>query len=321
MISPKGDSELLEVAYCGPEPESAARLVNEVVRAYFALRKEKRDEHTQSVILLLEDEKVRRAEEIRLLQAEVRQLQKQVVSNDPSQATTAFSGGQIVISENPLKNIQDNLTHAQVDHRVLEAQVAALEQSLGQGSSVPDVLVDREVDRRPEVQETLAELNRKRAMLDQTASASAQAAGNPRYVRLEQEIRQLEATLKSLRDTNRPQIRAELEAVSGLERRQELQRLQTELETQSLVVQSMRDNYESLVQDLSQSGGPALDLRFKQSELQRKQQVLDSIAQRAAQLSTEMYAPPRVEPIQDASPPRVCARDTALEAAAGGAAG
>ena len=303
MISPKGDSDLLEVAYAGPDPENAARLVNEVVRAYFALRKEKRDEQAQAVILLLEDEKVRRAEEIRALQAELRQLQKQVVASDPSQAASAFAGGDIVISENPLKNIQENLSRAQVDHKVLEAQVAALEGSLEAAPTVPEALVDREVDHRLEVQDALAELNRKRAMLNQTASASAQAAGTPRYTKLEQEIQQLEATVKSLRDTARPQVREEMQAVASVERREDLERLRTELETQRLVVQSLQDNYEGLVQDLSQSGGTTVDLRFKQAELERKQQVLDRISQRAAQLSTEMYAPPRVEPIQDASAP------------------
>ena len=136
---------------------------------------------------------------------------------------------------------------------------------------VPDILVDREVDQRPEIQQTIEQVNQKRALLNQIAAVSAQADQDPRYRRTEQEIEQLEATLASLRDVSRPRIRSEMEAMAGLERRQKLESLRTQLSTQSLVVENLRANYDAMVKDLALSGSQTLDLRMKQRELDRRQ--------------------------------------------------
>ncbi len=299
-VTPKGDSELLEISFEASDPRGGARLVDAVINAYFAIRDEKSDAQIQSIILLLENERSRRAEGIKLLQAEIRQLQAQLVAKDPTLVSSTMQANDIVISDNPLKNVQENLAQAQIDHKILEAQVSALSATLEDPSLVPDVLIDRQVDARQEIQETIASLNQKRALLDQIAAASVQAGEDPRYKRTAQEVQQLEATLQSLREASRPRIRSEMEALAQLDRQQQLEALRTQLSTQQLVVQSMRGNYDELVQDLSLSGGQTLDLRLKQRELDRRQEVFDRISNRAAQLATEMYAPRRVEPIQDA---------------------
>ncbi len=167
------------------------------------------------------------------------------------------------------------------------------------------MLIDRQVDQRPEIQQTIEQLNQKRALLDQIATASVRAEQDPRYLRTQQDIDQLEATLSSLREAGRPRIRQEMEAMATLERREKLESLRTELSTQSLVVESLRSNYDSMVKDLALSGSQTLDLRMKQRELDRRQEVHDRISNRAAQLATEMYAPQRVELIQDAVAPEV----------------
>jgi capsular exopolysaccharide synthesis family protein len=303
-VTPKGESELLEVAFTCAEPESAAKLVDAVVNAYFTIRDEKSDAQIQSVIMLLENEKSRRAEGIKLLQSEIRQLQAQLASKDPSQVTNALVGD-IVISDNPLKSVQDDLGKAQINSRILEAQVAALEGTTVDASVVPQVLVDREVDQRPEIQKTIEQLNQKRAALDQIASLAVQGQEDPRFKRTHQEIQQLEATLESLRAASRPRIRQEMEAIAGLNRLQELSSLKTQLSTQSMVVDNLRANYDAMVKDLTLSGSQTLDLRMKQRELDRRQEVFDRISDRAAQLATEMYAPQRVEPIQLATVPQV----------------
>ena len=305
LITPKGSSELLEVAFEGVNPENSALLVNAIIDAYFTMRQEKRGQRAQSVISLLEDERARRSEEIKLLQAEVRQLQKQLVANDPSLTSTSLIGSDVVISESPLKSMQENLAKAQIEHKVLAAQVQALEDSVQTGPAVPDVLIEREIAGREEVQRVLVALNQKKALRDQALNASSRGGTDPRIIKLNQDIESLESTLESLRDTNRPRIREEMKAMSGLQRQQELAALKTQLETQKLIVQSMRSNYDAMVEDISQSGGQTLDLKFKQAELNRKQQVFDSISERAAQIATEMYAPSRVELVQKATTPEV----------------
>jgi len=305
LIAPKGSSELLEVAFEGVNPENSALLVNAIIDAYFTMRQEKRGQRAQSVISLLEDERARRSEEIKLLQSEVRQLQKQLVANDPSLTSTSLIGSDVVISESPLKSMQENLAKAQIEHKVLAAQVQALEDSVQTGPAVPDVLIEREIAQREEVQRVLVALNQKKVLRDQALNVSIRGGTDPRIRKLNQDIASLESTLKALRDTNRPRIREEMKAMSGLQRQQELATLKTQLETQKLIVQSMRANYDAMVEDISQSGGQTLDLKFKQAELNRKQQVFDSISERAAQIATEMYAPSRVELVQKATTPEV----------------
>ncbi len=127
LVTPKGDSELLEVAFAGSDAEAAAKLVDAVVNAYFAIRDEKSDAQIQTVIMLLENEKSRRAEGIKLLQTEIRQLQAQLMAKDPAMVTNTLTAGDVVISDNPLKSIQEDLGRARIDSRILEAQVSALE--------------------------------------------------------------------------------------------------------------------------------------------------------------------------------------------------
>lgn len=304
-ITPKGDSELLEVAYAGSDPQASAQLVNAVVNAYFSVRDEKSGAQIQSIILLLENERTRRADEIRMLQTEIRQLQAQLVQRDPTRVHETLQANDIVISENPLKEVQQNLVQAEIERKILEAQATALESSLEAKLEIPAILVDREVNQRKEIQEVEQQLSEKRATLQQIARVSVQANSDPRYVRMEQEVKQLEQHLASLRDVNRPQVRGEMEAIANVERHRQLEALRTQLTTQQLVVQNMQSNYDRLVKDLSVSGGQSLDLRLKQRELERRQEVFDRISDRAAQLATEAYAPRRVEPIQNATPPAV----------------
>ena len=110
---------MLEVAYTAGDTQAAAKVVDAVVNAYFAVRYEKSDAQVQAVIMLLENEKSRRAEGIKLLQTEIRQLQAQLMAKDPALVTNTLTAGDIVISDNPLKGVQEDLGKAQIDSRIL----------------------------------------------------------------------------------------------------------------------------------------------------------------------------------------------------------
>ncbi|MCA9169127.1 MAG: polysaccharide biosynthesis tyrosine autokinase [Planctomycetales bacterium] len=305
QVIPKGDSELLEISFTGADPKLSAKLVDAVVNAYFAIRDERSSTQIQSIIMQLEDEKTRRAEGIKLLQTEIRQLQAQMAAKDPALASATLRTSDVIISDNPLKSIQESLSRAQVDHRVLESQVAALESTLDEAPSVPEILVDRQVDQRPEVQEVISQINQKRVAMEQVEAAAVRGKEDPRYTDLETQITSLETTLNALRTANRSRIQNEMTAMSALERQQQLEDLRTQLITQRLIVQNMRSNYDQMVKDLSLSGSQTLDLRLKEHELTQLQTIFDRISDRAAQLATEMYAPRRVEPVQNARIPEV----------------
>ena len=130
---------------CGSE--SSAMLVNSVINAYFSLRKERANEQTRRIVDLLDAEKTRREKVISVLQTEIRELEKQLVAKDPNMLATSVSGADVIISDNPLKGIQENLATAQVERKIVEAQIIALEESLERLPVLPMALVDQKQSR------------------------------------------------------------------------------------------------------------------------------------------------------------------------------
>ncbi|MCA9197891.1 MAG: polysaccharide biosynthesis tyrosine autokinase [Planctomycetales bacterium] len=293
IITPVNESELLSVSYAGPSPDKSADVVNAVIDAYFSMRKDKQDEQTRQIVQMLESERQRRAREITIIQGEIRDLQKQLVSKDPTLVATAI-GPDVIVSENPLKNIQENLARSQVEKQILEAQVSAMENSLSEQADVPSVLVERAVAESEEVQRLNNDIAEKRTMMGQILTASAYGEKDPKYEKLARDVQRLETTLQMLRNQARPRIQEEMQAFAGLERQKELRDLKTQLETQNLIVQSMVRTYEAKVKEASLSGAQTMDLRFKQEELLREQEVFNVISQRTMELRTEMNAPNRV---------------------------
>ena len=305
MISPKGDSELLEINFAGTDPESSAMLVNSVINSYFSLRKERANEQTRRIVDLLDAEKTRREKVISVLQTEIRELEKQLVAKDPNMLATSVSGADVIISDNPLKGIQENLASAQVERKIVEAQIIALEESLERLPVLPMALVDQRIDQSPDIMSAMNAINEKRALRAQIVSASVHREEDAAAKRLEREIGRLEDTIETLRAEARPRIEEEMRAYAGLESQGQLEKLRTKLATQDLIVESLRNNYQQRLRDAGLSGGQTMDLRVKKDDLLREKQVFDLIAQRTTELRTEMNAPNRVTPLYMATAPTI----------------
>ena len=304
-IRPRGDSELLEVACSSRDPNAAKEIVNAVVGAYLDTLSERRYRRESQIKSVLQELKAVREPKVKELRRLIREKQAMIVANDPSMISGALRTSDIVIADHPLKSVQENLGKAKIDQEVVSAQVRALESSVEAGADVPDVLVERQIDQRPEIQELTARLNQRRAALDQIQLARVRGKEDPAYERGEAEVQQLEKSLESLRNTIRPQMRKVMQAYADLDRQQQLDETRMQLATKSLVVEKMRENYNVLLEELRSSGDQSMQLHLDQAELARQQRVLDQILERKEQLETEDSAPERVELVREALTPKL----------------
>ncbi|MCA9213412.1 MAG: polysaccharide biosynthesis tyrosine autokinase [Planctomycetales bacterium] len=305
VILPKGDSELLEVSYAGPDPNDSAAVVNAVVDSYFSLHRDRSDQRINRVVELLEIEKTRREKQIAMLRSEIGELEKQLVTKDPNLIASTLGNAEVIVSDNPLRGIQESMAAAQVEAKVLEAQITALEEALQNEPEIPEVLLAKAVNELPEIATTLRQIGEKQSQLSQILTSSAQGENDPAYVRCEQDVKNLEVSLARLRENARPRIEAEMRAYAGLERQQNLAKLKTDLATKKLIVANMTANYQERLREASLSGDQTMDLRVKKDTLAREQFVYDLIAKRATELNTEKNAPNRVTPLHAATPPKI----------------
>lgn len=97
-----GGSELVHISFQGPDPKNAAKLVNAVTEAYFALRDQHEAERSARVIELLEKESAARAVEVARIRENVRELARQTTGEDPLGPGTAMDR----TSPHPLAELQ-----------------------------------------------------------------------------------------------------------------------------------------------------------------------------------------------------------------------
>jgi capsular exopolysaccharide synthesis family protein len=300
-VEPLGDSELFKVSFQDRRADDAAIVVNAVVTAYFKLRSEDSAARARRVLELLDQEKDRRFHELGRLREKVRQQSQQLLASDP---LAVNSTGDVLVLNHPLKELQQRLAQAEVDGRLLEAQVQALEEVEAEGvAAVPDAVLEKEI-RGSDEWKGLAELiAKRRATMQQIATSSVKGVEDPSYQRLAREVARFEDQLEELRQSARPRIGQQLAAVALLEKKDELARLKSTRASHKLMEQLLRTRYEDQLKELGQTGSQSLDLEFARSELAREEQVFDMIAQRATSLRTEMRAPGRVSLMQPADQP------------------
>ncbi|MEE8450409.1 MAG: hypothetical protein V3R99_00790, partial [Thermoguttaceae bacterium] len=192
----RGDSELYDITFAGPDPEDAKRIVQAVTEAYLAQHTEEADRHARDIIALLKGEEENREREVEQLRQTARQLAIDNTGIDPYEVRS-----QQEPAENPaFATIRSQLENAEVETAILEARAMVLEKRLGElrqlkpGSSpnaatdetalsaeeieqliaelVPDSMVEQAVSADPEVQLRQEELRAKRSELSDSERLS-----------------------------------------------------------------------------------------------------------------------------------------------------
>jgi polysaccharide biosynthesis transport protein len=288
-----GGGEYVTISYESTNPGAAAMVVNAVVNTYLALHARDDTEQVERVIELLDDEKDRRIKEVNTMREAIRELAKQATGKDPSVRKSRKDSEE----PSPLADLQANLIRAEVERQVLDARVKAFEESMAKGElKVEDVRLDRAVEEHPNVRKLREELLQKKARLQGYEQTLTEGRTAPRYASLEKEVRSDEEALRKVRENLREDLRKDLNEQRTAENKDELAKLQRSLNSASVVERLLREREKTLLKNAKEATGDTLQMEFKQAELERAEQVLTLIAERAIKLRTEQRAPPRVLP-------------------------
>jgi polysaccharide biosynthesis transport protein len=281
-VNSVGNSELYHVAFTGPDPGHAAQIANCVAEAYFQVYTQDDAERSQRVIELLEQEKRRRAEEVRMKQESLRELTKQLTGRDPIAGAL-----QPLAIEQPLAKLQGHIVDSQVEGEMLKAELQAVEELAAQDQiEVPPGMVDRQLADHP----LYAELAEQREKLSETELHARQGKQSPVYLQLEAGVKQLEAKAEKVRTELLAQLKAQMLA----KRDEKLDEMRRRLEGHQLSEKVLRERYEEQLKLLKKDNGQSLELEFSRSELDREETVYTKLADRAFQMRTELRAPGRI---------------------------
>lgn len=292
------DSELYSVSCTWNEPEPAALLVNSALESYFRLRAEHEAARSQRVVELLDQEKELRAEAVQRLREKMRALGKEILGQE---LAVESPSGESRPPLRSLEKLQVDLAEAEVKRRVLEAQLKAAEE--GEGPTVPAAFVEEAVLQNSEIQEARILINQKRAMLHRIESAAVQGRADGSYQRLEREIAQLERSLEEATRRARVRTTDNMKAMAGLKRKDDVQKLEDDLNSQKVHEQILRERLADEIKTMEATSGKSLELEFLRAELAREGKVFEMIAERSTALKTQMKAPERVTLLERAEPP------------------
>lgn len=290
-VNSVGNSELYHLSFTGPDPGHAAKIADVVSEAYFQVYTQDDAERTQRVIELLEHEKQRRAEEVRLKQENLRELTKELTGRDP-----IVGALQPLALDQPLAKLQAHIVNSQVEGEMLKAELQALEELAAQDRlEVPPGVVDRQFADHA----IHAELAARREQLAKTELHAREGKKSPVYLKLETEVKQLEDRAEKIRKDLVAQVKEQMLA----KRNEKLDEMRRRLEGHQLSEGVLRERYDEQVKLLKKDNGQTLELEFARSELEREESVYTRLADRAFQMRTELRAPGRISIMRRADIP------------------
>lgn len=290
-VKPVGESELIKVSLAMPRAADSARIVNEVVNAYFKLRSEDESGRIEQMLKLLEEDRDRRVGELAALRASLQKLTAQAGTQGlPPVAPLSDPAARQAMAE-----LQTRLINAEVEEELLRAKVKVAEQGgSAEQAAVSEAAVERILEDNAELKLLKTALADKRAKLGQIESRSAQGDQDPLFRQLRDEIRADEQSLEQLRAEQRRRARTEMATTAGKKHTEELSALRVDLESRHFATQLLRERSESQLKELKQGGADRSELTAKQAELDRAEKVFELITDRVAKLRTEQRAPGRV---------------------------
>jgi polysaccharide biosynthesis transport protein len=294
-----GRSELCEITFRAPQAEAAQRIANAIMDGYLSLHSTNVSEGSKRIVELLHEEKVRRAEEVRIFQDRVRLLTKSATVDDPN---LLHKEERIVVEQNPLTGLEQRRTAAEVERTVLEAKLRAIGETGAGGPELADGDVEAALDSRPELNDLKLQLAGVKARLREHRRRSRDP-DDPDARRLTHEAREVAALLKKTAVELRPGIEEDLRSRLSSRRRQQILELEDEIEDQRILEGTWQQRIDQQRKRIERSGDKAVDLDFARAELERAQDVFQRISDRAVMLQTEMSAPSRAVPLKRAELP------------------
>ncbi len=284
-------SELYEVKFRHERPDHAKAVVDAVADAYLKVSIESDDEETSNVIQLLIREEQNLERVIAGKQEELRERVKELTGRDSiDEKSSSQSDGREYYS-----SLMEQLTTIDVEEKVTQAELMALNDFLAKHPDKEDVSLDPEligqIEAHPDVTAHTLEIARRRSQLDDLDSKLKNASEKPTYQRLKRDLDNLESSLQE----RRRQILGELVEQTKAQQLSRQQQRLSELESKLAFSSTARSVIEKRLADesqrLSQVSGRSLDLEFMRDELARQEAIHRTISSRRLSLQTELGAP------------------------------
>ena len=300
-ISPVGRSTFVQVAFEGRNPESAAKLVNRVIRSYFTIQSEQKDLRTAKVLEALRANKKTQS-------ATVSRLQKLVKSLSKNLEVVPDFTNQIVVRGDfvsPTQDLMDRISEADFEVADLEAAVAAIQSSLETSNyQLSPALVQSRLDSLPDVLAIRKEIQTLNVRLGQIEAAHVKGKDSTSYMNTQNRIDALMQELTTVRNNSIVAIQEEVRAMDRMQIEKELALTQTDLEQKRSVVATLKKRYDEKREKIQEEGNTRLEFQFAVEELQRALGLFAKISERESQMTAELGAPGRPAVFRWAEPPK-----------------
>jgi len=320
----ENESDVFEIRYSSPDPDSAALVVNEVTKQYLTAQEEEDAKRTRNIVAALMEEMKSREKAVRALRTQVQTATQQVSGKEPELARP----DQTSPAKHPMAELQGRLIDIQVERAMLAARIKAGEEDLrsaepaagdrAKAAAAPlskeelalrDAMVVRAVAENGDVKQWDSMLAAKQAKLQQIETIATRGKEDPAYIELRKEIVRDQKSLEELKQKMAGPIQTEAEytlrakrsdgevTILG-KRREEVARMRCDLRGYEIAEDNLRSAYsgqlKKFLTEIEQVSGENVNLTFMKDELAQAQKVLERITERQIALQTERGAPPRV---------------------------
>jgi capsular exopolysaccharide synthesis family protein len=299
-----GGSDLFEIRFDSPSPETSTRIVNAVLDSYLRTQRAENDDQAVRLISILEDELAARRGTLNQLKARVRDLAKNLGPQDALFQSNKRQQEVETAALTALGEIRRSLVTSEVSRGVLEVQLQLAKSRL-EGKTeeeVPEYMVEEALTELPEVKSLEEAIAIKRINLHEHSAAGGDEVATVRI--LQDQIDSFEKKLVDLKAASRERVAADMHARLRRLRQSEQFDLESQVNNALLLEAHLKKKLEEERNKLTEVGGESVDLEFAKEELDRAEEVHDKIATRIEELRTEMGAPERIKLLDKAALPK-----------------
>lgn len=306
-LSRVGRSELYQVSYTSKSPEAAMDVSNAIVAEYLAIQSDEEFKRTQRVIDILEEERRKRSLDVERLRQKVVDLGKSVSGRDPFAKSSILD---LDRANNPATTLFQQLAQLDVQHELLEAEIAAAKDSSlassdhDKKSGLLELEIASVISNHPAVGEVNKAIAERRAKMSEVESIKKKGKEDPEWKRLNEQVEQFETSLVEIKAELKEKVLAQRNELHDLSRQAKTDELQRSLDQLLTKREVLAKKFKSSVAELTKNGGKSIELEFARAELEREERVFEMIASRKLAMQTELRAPTRVRLRQKAVKPK-----------------
>lgn len=302
QVLDRQDSELIEVAMTAGSAQSATDIVNAVVQSYLKQANKWANESTTRQINRLTAEKERREREVEDLRKSISKLVEELGAANPEQIRDPSR-----INLEDYTRMSKSLSGLEMERIAMESRVERLKTELNRPAefvanhnlqdSVYEAFYAAE-----DVTELTDQLDAAEARLEQLDKLSRQPDAAHRAVK--DRIADVKGRINALWERRRPMLEKQLSAngmpTSNAGLQKELRDAEYELHDLTVREASIRKSMENCKITIRNDETKAMTLGFRQADLMRSEQVLDTVQRALEQLQFESQGQSQISLIQKA---------------------